>query len=62
MLLLIFAAIISALLGKADSVIAISAIVVLNAVLGVVQEYRARSGAEEEAAPMVRVRHQWAHF
>ncbi|MFN8529342.1 MAG: cation-transporting P-type ATPase [Anaerolineae bacterium] len=40
-LLLIGAAVVSALLGKVDSVIAISAIVVLNAILGVVQEYRA---------------------
>jgi Ca2+-transporting ATPase len=37
-LLLIGAAIVSALLGRADSFIAISAIVVINAVLGVVQE------------------------
>jgi Ca2+-transporting ATPase len=60
-LLLIGAAVISALLGKADSVIAITAIVILNAVLGVVQEYRAERAMEalqRMATPAVRVRRE----
>lgn len=58
-LLLIFAAAISAVLGKADNVIAISAIVVLNAALGVFQEFRAEKAMQalkNMAAPLVRVR------
>ena len=58
-LLLLFAAGISALLGKADSMIAIMAIVILNAVLGVLQERRAEramAALKQMAAPLVRVR------
>jgi Ca2+-transporting ATPase len=58
-LLLIFAAAISAVLGKVDSVIAIMAIVLLNAGLGVFQEYRAEqamAALRQMAAPLVRAR------
>ncbi|PJF22211.1 MAG: ATPase, partial [Phototrophicales bacterium] len=58
-IILIAAAVVSAFLGEGKSVVAISAIVILNAMLGVSQEWRAEramAALQKMSAPSVRVR------